>query len=703
MPRLPGAYSLHVIMRDESLFPLFQPLDALPGIGPKLKPVFERLVDGEHVWDLLLHLPDRWIDRRVRDSFEELETGEVATVCGEVHGVHAPYNDKAPHRVRMFDGTGFLTLVFFRADERWLQAQFPIGRERIVSGRVDEFNGERQMTHPDHILDPAKPERPPPVEPIYRLTAGLTNKRMHSAALAALDQVPADLPEWSDPHLVRQRDWPGFRDALQGLHAPLHWDEPAFSRARERLAYDEALAREAAFALARAARTRRRAPALPDARSAQQKLFSALPFRPTGAQMRAIAEIGADMARPAPMRRMLQGDVGSGKTLVAAAAGVQALSAGFQVAFMAPTEVLARQQYATLDQWLTPQGFTVAALTGRDKGTAREATLIGLMDGSIQAVAGTHALFQEGVRFHRLGLIIVDEQHRFGVADRVRLASKSDSPHMLVMSATPIPRTLAQAVHGDLDVSILDEKPAGRKPVTTRALPDTRLAEVVEAVGRAIGRGERAFWICPKVDVDDDASTAVGRHAALLDELRVPVGLVHGRLKPAEKDAALEAFRRGDTQVLVATTVVEVGVDVPEATIMVIERAEGFGLAQLHQLRGRVGRGDKPSYCLLLYRAPLGDTARERLDTLRRTDDGFEIAEADFRLRGPGDVLGVRQAGAVDYRVIELPGHADLIAIARSDACAVVAGDTKLSGERGRALSLVRELFRPRGLPPAQG
>tara|TARA_R110000751_G_scaffold24143_7_gene66288 strand:- start:9276 stop:11324 length:2049 start_codon:yes stop_codon:yes gene_type:complete len=675
---------------------MFAGLDTLTGVGPKLKPLLERLVDGDTLWDLLLHLPERWVDRRVRSSFEQVVFGEVATVQGEVHAYQAPYSDKAPHRIQLFDGTGFLTLAFFRADGRWLQGQFPIGSTRIVSGRVEDFNGERQMTHPDYIVDPAKGDRPPEVEPIYGLTAGLTNKRVHALAVQALDSVPDDLPEWGDAHLVAQRGWVGFKAALTGLHNPSVYDEAAFEAARLRLAYDEALARESAFALARASRKRRNAPAIPKAQVAQSRLARSLPFRQTGAQVRAVAEISNDMSSQSPMRRMLQGDVGSGKTLVGALAAVQAATGGFQSAFMAPTEVLARQQYETLDKLLSPLGYTVASLTGRDKGAAREGTLLGLADGSIQVVAGTHALFQESVVFRNLGLIIVDEQHRFGVQDRMRLVGKAVSPHMLVMSATPIPRTLAQAVHGDLDVTILDEKPEGRKPVETRAVPDTRIEEVVDAVGRAIKRGERAFWVCPKVDVDDDDSTAVGRHAALKDQLGVPVGLVHGRMKPTEKDSALEDFRSGRTKILVATTVIEVGVDVPEATIMVIERAEGFGLAQLHQLRGRVGRGDKPSFCLLLYRPPLGEMARERLETLRRTEDGFEIAEADFKLRGPGDMLGIRQAGATDYRIIDLSRHADLLAIAKKDATAVVEADPDLTGPRGKALRLVRELLTPR-------
>ncbi len=687
-------------MRDERLFPLFQTVDVLPGIGPKLLEAFKRLLGPATVWDLLLHLPERWVDRRVRENFDALEPGEVATVQGEVHSVKAPYNARAPHRVQLFDGSGFLTLAFFRADGRWLQSQFPVGKQRIVSGRVDEFNGERQMAHPDFILDPEKPERPPAVEPIYRLTAGLTNKRVHSAAVAALDLLPDDLPEWQDKHLKAQRGWPDFAAALTALHNPPAYDLDAMELARERLAYDEALAREAMFALARASRSKRHSPALPLAGQAQRRIVETLPYAPTGAQKNAVNEIAKDMSETTPMRRMLQGDVGAGKTLVSALAAVQAVEAGYQAAFMAPTEVLARQQFATLNGLLSPHGYVVESLTGRDKGSGREAKLMGLADGSIQIVAGTHALFQETVNFARLGLVIVDEQHRFGVADRQRLLEKAISPHMLVMSATPIPRTLAQAVHGDLDVTLLDEKPAGRQKVETRVLPDSRLMEVVAAVDRAVKRGERAFWICPKVDVEEDDSSAVARHAALVEQLSRPVGLVHGRLKPDEKDTALEDFRAGRTGVLVATTVVEVGVDVPEATIMVIERAEGFGLAQLHQLRGRVGRGDKPAFCLLMYRPPLGETATKRLDTLRSTDDGFLIAEADFQLRGPGDVLGLRQAGAIDYAVIDLAKDGDLLEIARSDARAAVATDPELTGPRGQALGLARDLFRPRALRP---
>lgn len=683
-------------MRDERLFPLFQPLDALPGIGPKLKPVLERLVAGETIWDLLLHMPERWLDRRPRDSFDDLVPEEVATVKGEVHAVKAPYNDRAPTRILLFDGSGFLTITYFRADSRWLQAQYPVGKDRIVSGKITEWQGERQMSHPDFVMDPAKGEFPPPVEPIYPLTAGLTNKRVHISTKAAVALIADDLPEWIDPNLIAQEGWPGFKQAMQLVHAPEVWDQPATQRARTRLAYDEALARELTFARARAARRSSEANVVPPQSEALNRLVATLPYKPTTAQIRATKEIMADLGEPFPMRRMLQGDVGSGKTLVGTFSAVQAAEGGFQTAFMAPTEVLARQQFDTLDELLSPLGYSVAVLTGRDKGKAREATLMGLADGTIQVVAGTHALFQEGVSFKRLAMVIVDEQHRFGVADRMKLMSKGKFPHMLVMSATPIPRTLAQTIHGDLDVSILDEKPAGRQPVETRAIPDTRMEDVITAVGRALGRGERVFWVCPRVDADDeDGSSAVARAAMLKDALRTEVGLVHGRMKGADKDAALDAFRTGATRLLVATTVIEVGVDVPEATIMVIERAEGFGLAQLHQLRGRVGRGSAASFCLLLYRPPLTETARERLDTLRRTEDGFEIAEADFKQRGAGDLLGKAQSGLVDYRLIDFVEHAPLIEIAAKDA--QLASDTAetIDPKRAEGLSLLSQLLSP--------
>lgn len=683
-------------MQDPQLLPVLAGLETLSGVGPKMSRLLERLTGGSTIRDLLLHLPDRWITRQLCAQITDSEAGETAIIRGEVTDYFPPHHDRLPWRIRLADDSGEITLVYFRADPRWIRAQFTPGEIRVVSGKVEMFRGERQITHPDWVVDPARGPLPASIEPVYPLTSGVTNRRLHGLILQALGLLPDTLPEWADPHLVASRGWPAFRQALSWLHDPTEADEARFDLARERLAYDEALARASAFAIAQAARRQRVSPIIRAPPAAINTFIDTLPYRPTNAQLRAGAEISADMARGFPMRRLLQGDVGSGKTLVAAFAAVETAASGYQAAFMAPTEVLARQQFETLSAWLTPLGYRVGALSGRDRLRARKQILSDLENGAVAVITGTHALFQEDVRFRNLGLIIVDEQHRFGVTDRMRLARKGDNAHMLVMSATPIPRTLAQAVHGDLDISILDEKPAGRKPVATRAIPDTRLSEVIEAVGRAIERDERVFWVCPRVDADEDTSSAAIRHQALESELGVTAGLVHGRLKPAEKDKALEDFRCGRTRLLVATTVIEVGVNVPEATIMVIERAEGFGLAQLHQLRGRVGRGSREAFCLLLYRPPLGETARQRLDTLRQTEDGFEIAEADFRLRGAGDVLGVRQAGAADYRIIDLARDADLLAISARDAAACVTADPGLAGERSSALRLARLLLTPR-------
>lgn len=684
-------------MRDDSLVPFFASLTSLKGLGPKLAPVVAKLVGGDRVAELLFHLPERWLDRRLRETFEQTVLGEVATVTGEVVSVETGRTETQPAKVRLTDETGFLTLVYFRANGAWLRSQFPEGARRVISGRIEDYNGERQIIHPDHAIDPEKEALPPEVEPIYRLTAGLSNKRLHGFQVAALESLPEQVGEWGDTGLLESRKWPTLIDALCALHKPSTYDEEAWSLARERIAHDEALAREIVFQRVRASREVHRAPAIPKRRDRVMELTRTLPFRPTDAQFRAAKDIAEDMQEARPMRRMVQGDVGSGKTLVAAFAALHAADEGYQTAVMAPTEVLARQQYQTLKSYLAPLGITVGALTGRDKGRAREATMMALADGSIPVVVGTHALFQDKVRFRKLGLIIVDEQHRFGVNDRARLVDKGDGgdgmmPHTLVMSATPIPRTLAMAVHGDVDMSILDEKPAGRKPVRTVAKPDTSIEDVFLAVGRAVEAGEQAFWICPRVDADDDEASAVHRYASLRERYRTEVALVHGRMKPEEKDAELERFRSGEAGLLVATTVVEVGVDVPNATIMVIERAESFGLAQLHQLRGRVGRGEKPAFCLLLYRAPLTETGRKRIEILRETDDGFVIAEADFKLRGPGDVLGLRQSGLPDFKILKLPDDMELLDVARDEG--------KLFAERktlrADALDALVDLFAPR-------
>lgn len=682
-------------MRPEILYPYFADLESLPGLGPKLSPLVAKLVGGDKIVDLLFHLPSHWIDRRPRASFDDIEIDEVATVSGEVNSVSTGHGS-APAKIRLRDETGFLTLVYFRAQPQWLQRSFPMNATRMVSGLVEEFNGERQIVHPDHVVDPAKDVPPPEVEPVYPMSAGVTGRLLTKLFSAALDSIE-DLPEWSDPHLVTQHKWPSFKRALETLHRPAKLALDVFELARRRLAYDEALAREIALAQARLARTKVRAIPIPPNPHATQDLLAALPFKPTAAQMRAFDDIRSDMSRDAPMRRMVQGDVGSGKTLVAALAVAQAAAAGKTTAFMSPTEVLARQQAEGLDRFLKPTGYRCAALTGRDRGAERERILEAVDRGEIHVLSGTQALNQQSVDIPNLGLVVIDEQHRFGVADRVKLAAKGAAPHTLVMSATPIPRTLALALQGDHDVSILDEKPAERQPVVTRAAPDMRVDEVIDAVARAVERGERAFWVCPAVDAEDAEDAAATVRKAILDQ-RVgrPVALVHGRMPAADKDAALEAFRTGSASVLVATTVVEVGVDVPEATIMVIERAEKFGLAQLHQLRGRVGRSDKASSCLLLYKPPLTESAKTRLDVLRKTDDGFEIAEADFKQRGPGDLLGLRQSGLPDFRILDLTQDADTLNIARDDARSLLNSDPDLTAPRGQSARLVREIFAQR-------
>jgi len=682
-------------MRDPVLFPFYNDLSSLPGVGPKMRSILSRLIGGETWLDLIFHLPVSWIDRRNRASIAEVEIGEIATVTGTVDKLdHA--RAKLPARVRLRDDSGVIILAYFHANRQWLEKTFEIGKTIIASGKIGDFQGGRQIVHPDHVLSPEKDDELPEVEPVYPMTASITPKQIRKFMAAALAGLP-DLDEWIDPHLMKRNAWPGFKQALLRLHQPKVYDLDGFEIARQRLAYDEALAREMAMGQARLARERRHARAIPRALGVERQIIEALPFKPTRAQLNAYQDVARDLGRPAPMRRMIQGDVGSGKTLVAALAAAQIAADGGVTALMSPTEILARQQADAIGKFLAPVGIRVAALTGRDKGAARVALLDDIRAGRIQVLSGTQALYQSDVDLPELSLVVIDEQHRFGVADRLRLSAKGASPHMLVMSATPIPRTMAHAVHGDLDISIIAEKPANRQDVVTAAVPDTRIDDVIQAVARAVDRGERAFWICPAVDSEDagDAS-AIARRNVLADSVRASVELVHGRMPAPDREAALEKLRTGEAPILVATTVIEVGVDVPEATIMVIEHAEKFGLAQLHQLRGRVGRGDKPSSCLLLYQAPLTESGKERLDILRKTTDGFEIAEADFRLRGPGDLLGLRQSGLPTFRVLDLARDANLIATARADAKSMLMADPTLAGPRGVASRRTRDLFAPR-------
>ena len=681
-------------MRPDVLFPLFAEITALPGVGPRLGKLIAKLA-GPHVVDLLWLLPTGLIDRRFAPNIAEAPADRIATITVTVGAHHPPRVKRQPYKVFCSDETGTIELVFFHAREDYLRKILPEGETRVISGRVEQFGGHIQMPHPDHIAPLSDIAGVKTVEPVYPLTEGLTHKPLTRAIRGALARAPK-LGEWLDAAFLKQQKWTDWHSALYGAHAPA--DEAALDPGhsqRNRLAYDELLANQLALALVRAHQKRLPGRALSGDGRLRERLTEALPYRLTSSQRRSIDEITADMAGAGRMLRLLQGDVGSGKTVVALYAMLVAVEAGGQGALMAPTEILARQHAAVLGPLAEAIGIRCAVLTGRDKGKTRDALLADAAAGVIDILVGTHALFQESVEFADLRVAVVDEQHRFGVHQRLTLGAKGDGGHMLVMTATPIPRTLTLTAYGDMEVSRLTEKPAGRLPIETRALPLSRFDDVVGAVRRAMEEGAKIFWVCPMVEESEtlDLAAVVDREAELKAIFGARVGLVHGRMKGAEKDAAMAAFATGSVDLLVATTVIEVGIDVSEATVMVIEHAERFGLAQLHQLRGRIGRGVQSSTCLLLYAQPLGETARARIQIMRETDDGFRIAEEDLRLRGAGELLGTRQSGMPNFRLADLTIHGDLLAAARDDAKLVLERDPELTGKRGEALRTLLYLF----------
>ncbi len=681
-------------MRPEILFRLFAPVASLPGIGPRYAKLVERLA-GPHVVDLCWHLPSGLIDRRYSPKIAEAEPGRVATVILRVGAHEAPRSRRQPYRISCSDATGELDLVFFHARLDYLTKILPMGQERVVSGRIEAFGGRLQITHPDHIGRLEDLQKLKTVEPVYPLTAGLTLKPLSKAVQAALACAP-ELPEWLDPAYQARQGWPAWRDALSAAHAPQGpRDLDPGTPARARLAYDELLANQLALTLVRYHQRQQHGRVLRGDGRLRAKVLAALPFALTASQVRAGEEISADMARDARMLRLLQGDVGSGKTVVALLAMLNAVESGAQAAIMAPTEILARQHHKTIAPLAAAAGVEVELLTGRDKGKARRDAVERLTDGRAAIAIGTHALFQQDVNFRDLGMVVIDEQHRFGVHQRIGLAAKGHAVDMLVMTATPIPRTLVLTAYGDMEVSRLTEKPAGRQPIDTRTLALDRLAEVVDGIGRALESGAKVYWVCPLVEESEvsDLAAAKERWAALGARFGIRVGLVHGRMKGKEKDAVMSAFAEGDIDLLVATTVIEVGVDVPKASVMVIEHAERFGLAQLHQMRGRIGRGAAKSTCLLLYQGPLGETARARLRVMRETDDGFRIAEEDLRLRGAGELLGTRQSGMPEFRLADLAVHQELLGAARDDARLILETDADLQSVRGQSLRVLLYLF----------
>jgi len=693
-------------MRPPLLNPLFAGASGLKGIGEKLDKLLARFLRPAQatpgattrIIDLLFHLPSGLVDRRFRPRIADLPPEGVVTVEATVirHRPPPPANKRVPYRVEVSDGTGVLSLVFFHAYAETIRRALPEGETRFISGKIDWFNGEPQVAHPDHIVSGEEFGRMPLIEPVYPLTEGLSAKVLARSIAQALEKLP-DLPEWQDQAYLQRNGRPSFGAALHAMHRP---ETPAATgpdaAARRRLAYDELLANQLALSLVRASMKRAQGRRLPGTGDLRAKLIKALPYSLTAAQAGAVEEILRDMASDERMLRLLQGDVGSGKTVVALLALAAAVESGAQGALMVPTEILARQHHATLTKLCEAAGIQVTLLTGREKGKPREEVLARIASGEAQLVVGTHALFQDGVTFRDLGLVVIDEQHRFGVHQRLALQAKAGgATDLLVMTATPIPRTLALTVYGDMDVSKLTEKPAGRLPVDTRVIPMSRMDDVIEGLSRSMAQGNRAYWVCPLVEESEqvDLAAAEERFLQLASRFKGKAGLVHGRMKGPDKDRVMAEFKDGTLSLLVSTTVIEVGVDVPEATVMVIENAERFGLAQLHQLRGRVGRGTGKSSCLLLYQEPVGETAKARLSIMRETEDGFRIAEEDLKLRGAGEMLGTRQSGLPIFRMADLSVDGDLLATARDDAQLVLARDAKLQTPRGEALRLLLYLF----------
>ena len=681
-------------MRPQILFPLFTDVASLKGVGAKYEKLIKKLC-GEKVVDMLWHLPYSLIDRTYQPKIADAVDGRVATIRIKVVEHVAPKTRKQPYKVVVEDRSGQMILNFFKVYAESIARNLPVGEERVVSGKVESFNGMKQMTHPDYIVSPTEAERIIGIEPVYPLTAGVTNKMLTRLVRQALQRVP-DMAEWQEANFIKQHQFVPFRQALLQAHFPKTMkDVEPSSLARTRLAYDELLANQLALAIVRQKVKKLPGRVLKGSGELRRKVLALLSFDLTGAQKRVLSEIEADQAVPFRMLRLLQGDVGSGKTIVALLSMLNAIECGAQAAIMAPTEILAKQHLETMQPLCAQIGLRAELLTGRIKGKARKQILEDLALGRINILIGTHALFVEDVTFKDLAYIVVDEQHRFGVQQRLALSAKGNDADILVMTATPIPRTLVLTAYGDMEYSKIDEVPAGRKPVDTRVVPLSKLPDVVAGLKRKLAEGCRAYWVCPLVEESEkiDLAAAEERFAALQRVFGSQVGMVHGKMKEAEKDAMMEDFKAGRIKLLVATTVIEVGVNVPEATLMIIEHAERFGLAQLHQLRGRIKRGFQASACILMYGYPLSETSRSRLNIMRKTEDGFEIAEKDLELRGGGEILGTRQSGFNEFKLADMSVHKDLLYTANKDAKMIMEADPKLSSPRGEALRTLLYLF----------
>ncbi|VEJ45478.1 ATP-dependent DNA helicase RecG [Bartonella vinsonii] len=690
-------------MPPSLITPLFNSIRTLSGVTPKVYGLLTKVLNINPIQrdatliDLLQLMPHSVIDRRMRPSIACTQEGSTTTleIVIDQHQPPPVGRNRLPYRVIAHDPTGKINLVFFHAQNSWLKKQLPEGKKVIVSGKVELFNDQLSMVHPDHIAPSEQPNQIPFIEPIYPSTAGLSGKTLRRAIQNALDYIPL-LPEWIEESVKKQHNFSSFSVALRRIHAPVDPDDLTLeSTARKRLAYDELLASQLALGLMRLKTKSLSGTSQPSTGTYTQKLLKALPFQLTTGQTKAIQDIANDLASPEPMLRLLQGDVGAGKTVVALMAMAQVAENLGQSALMAPTEVLAKQHFATIAPLAERIGLQTVLLTGREKGKSRTNILNDILSGQASLIIGTHALIQNTVTYHNLTLAIIDEQHRFGVHQRLALTAKGHKPDMLVMTATPIPRTLVLTAFGDMDVSKITEKPIGRQPITTATLSLKRIDELIKRIAVALEKGEKLYWICPLVEESStlDLTSIESRFAILHERFGARVGMIHGKMSTVEKEAAMASFKYGDICILVATTVIEVGVDIPDASIIIIEHAEHFGLSQLHQLRGRVGRGEKKSSCILLYKDPLTKSAAERLNIIRNTEDGFKIAEEDWRLRGEGELLGTRQSGMPEFHIANLAVHSDLLSMARKDARLFLQRDPTLSSERGKTLRLLLYLF----------
>lgn len=702
-------------MRPAQLFPWFAPVDRLKYVGPSTKEMLARLLRPTRaveeaetrppvMRDLLFHLPVDVLDRRIITKLSDIKPGRYTSLDVEIleHVPPPRIRRKIPYRVVAQDDTGIVILIYYHVKDDYLTRSLPVGTRRIICGTVGMVDGQPTISHPDITAPIEKAAQVLKLAPIYPLTAGLSQRVLHKAIEQATTSMKP-LPEWLDGAFLQQRGLRSFSDAIRSLHHPQDASDVApDGTIRTRLAYDELLANQLALNLARRSVERQECYTIkPDAELAQ-RLKAALPFQLTKGQDSVLADVMGDISSGHRMVRLLQGDVGSGKTIIALAAMAQAVAAGYQACLMAPTDLLARQHHETLAPLAEKIGIRLGFLSGKMKKAAQGEVLAQVADGEIEILIGTHALFQDQVEFRQLALMVIDEQHRFGVAQRMKLASKGKQPHLLQMTATPIPRSLGMTLYGDMEISSLTERPPGRKEIDTRIVPFARAHEVIEGLARVIAAGEKAYWVCPLIEAQSedeknaftlDLAAAEERFAELSARFPGKVGLVHGRMKVTEREKVMQAYAHGELQLLVATTVIEVGVNVPEATVMVIEHAERFGLAQLHQLRGRVGRSERPSRCILLYHDKLSEVASSRLKILRETNDGFLIAEEDLKLRGAGDMLGHRQTGMPDFVLADLAHHLPLLRIAHDDAKLVLHRDPDLLSQRGKALRLLLALF----------